>query len=102
MTDWGVVTVGPFRNRAAEVKQGRIGDLRYRILVHDGDSTMPPSRNAMPPMPRRLSATLGALGNHRIAQGPDLLDLDLDDIAGLEQDRRLAQEARRLPAFPSR
>ncbi len=39
VTDWGVVTVGPFRNRAASVKKGESETLRYRILVHDGDLT---------------------------------------------------------------
>jgi hypothetical protein len=36
VTDWGVVTVGPFRNRACEVRKGEKATLRYRILVHDG------------------------------------------------------------------
>ncbi|MGE3830270.1 MAG: PmoA family protein [Parvibaculaceae bacterium] len=36
VTDWGVVTVGPFRNRACEVRKGETATLRYRILVHDG------------------------------------------------------------------
>ena len=37
VTDWGVVTVGPFRNRAASVAKGQSETLRYRILVHDGE-----------------------------------------------------------------
>jgi hypothetical protein len=39
VTDWGVVTVGSFRNRAANVKKGESATLRYRILVHDGELT---------------------------------------------------------------
>jgi len=36
VTDWGVVTVGPFRNKARDVKKGEAARLRYRVLVHDG------------------------------------------------------------------
>jgi hypothetical protein len=36
VSDWGVVTVGPFRNRAREVTKGGSTALRYRLLVHDG------------------------------------------------------------------
>jgi len=36
VTDWGVVTVGPFRNKARDVQKGESTTLRYRVLVHDG------------------------------------------------------------------
>jgi hypothetical protein len=38
VTDWGVVTVGPFRKERREILKGRETSLRYRVLVHDGDS----------------------------------------------------------------
>lgn len=38
MTDWGVVTVGPFRNRGRKLEKGTSIRLRYRVLVHDGDA----------------------------------------------------------------
>lgn len=37
VTDWGVVTVGPFRKRALKVEKGASIRLRYKVLVHDGD-----------------------------------------------------------------
>jgi Methane oxygenase PmoA len=36
VTDWGVVTVGPFRNHARAVRKGESTALHYRVLVHDG------------------------------------------------------------------
>jgi hypothetical protein len=36
VSDWGVVTVGPFRNHAREVIKGGSTALRYRLLAHDG------------------------------------------------------------------
>jgi hypothetical protein len=41
VTDWGVVTVGPVRNKAREVKRGEATTLRYRVLVHDGAQNGP-------------------------------------------------------------
>jgi Methane oxygenase PmoA len=38
VTDWGVVTGGPFRNRSHKVEKGASIRLRYRVLVHDGDA----------------------------------------------------------------
>jgi hypothetical protein len=38
VADWGVVTVGPFRNNGRVVKQGQSLTARYRVLVHDGDA----------------------------------------------------------------
>lgn len=38
VTDWGVVTVGPFRNRGRKLEKGTSIRLRYRVLVHDGDA----------------------------------------------------------------
>jgi hypothetical protein len=38
VTDWGVMTVGPFRNRACKVEKGTSRRLRYRVLVHDGNA----------------------------------------------------------------
>ncbi|MEJ8570473.1 DUF6807 family protein [Microbaculum marinum] len=38
VTDWGVVTVGPFRNERREIRRGETTTLRYRVLVHDGDA----------------------------------------------------------------
>lgn len=37
VTDWGVVTVGPFRFEKRQIPQGASMTLRYRVLVHDGD-----------------------------------------------------------------
>jgi len=37
VSDWGVVTVGPFRNQARPVRKGQSLTLRYRVLAHDGD-----------------------------------------------------------------
>lgn len=37
VTDWGVVTVGPFRKERREIPRGGSTTLRYRVLVHDGD-----------------------------------------------------------------
>jgi Family of unknown function (DUF6807) len=37
VTDWGVVTVGPFRKEKRPVRRGKPVRLRYRALVHDGD-----------------------------------------------------------------
>ena len=37
VTDWGVVTVGPFRFEKREIRQGESMTLRYRVLVHDGE-----------------------------------------------------------------
>jgi Family of unknown function (DUF6807) len=37
VTDWGVVTVGPFRQTHREIPRGEAMVLRYRVLVHDGD-----------------------------------------------------------------
>jgi hypothetical protein len=38
VSDWGVVTVGPFRNQATTLRQHQSLTLRYRVLVHDGDT----------------------------------------------------------------
>ena len=37
VTEWGVVTVGPFRNTGRSVSNGHSSALSYRILVHDGE-----------------------------------------------------------------
>ena len=36
VSDWGVMTVGPFRLEQRHVKQGESMTLRYRVIVHDG------------------------------------------------------------------
>ena len=36
MSDWGVVTVGPFRNSRRDLRVGESMRLRYRVVVHDG------------------------------------------------------------------
>jgi hypothetical protein len=36
VTDWGVITVGPFRNDACALQKGQSTTLHYRVLVHDG------------------------------------------------------------------
>ena len=38
VSDWGVVTVGPFRLERREIPRGTTTSLRYRVLVHDGDA----------------------------------------------------------------
>jgi hypothetical protein len=38
VTDWGVVTVGPFRKEGRSVRKGEAVTVRYRVLVHDGDA----------------------------------------------------------------
>ena len=38
VTDWGVVTVGPFRKQARNVRKGELVTVRYRTVVHDGDT----------------------------------------------------------------
>ena len=38
VTDWGVVTVGPFRIKGRVVRQGESLTARYRVLIHDGDA----------------------------------------------------------------
>src|SRR5262249_21885090 len=38
VSDWGVITVGPFRNSARKVEKGTSIRLRYRVLVHDGNA----------------------------------------------------------------
>ncbi len=38
VSDWGVVTVGPFRLERREIPRGMTTSLRYRVLVHDGDA----------------------------------------------------------------
>ena len=37
VTDWGVVTVGPFRINGRLVRRGEHLVARYRVLVHDGE-----------------------------------------------------------------
>lgn len=37
VSDWGVVTVGPFRLEKRDIRQGETMALRYRVLLHDGD-----------------------------------------------------------------
>lgn len=37
VSDWGVITVGPFRLEKREIRQGDAMVLRYRVIVHDGD-----------------------------------------------------------------
>jgi len=39
VTDWGVVTVGPFRKEGRRVEKGQSVTVRYRTIVHDGDTT---------------------------------------------------------------
>ena len=36
VSDWGVVTTGPFRRQKRDLKKGETLQLRYRVLVHDG------------------------------------------------------------------
>ncbi|MFW6076357.1 MAG: DUF6807 family protein [Hyphomicrobiales bacterium] len=36
VTDWGVITVGPFRQNGRLVRRGEHLTARYRVLVHDG------------------------------------------------------------------
>ncbi|MEP0320944.1 DUF6807 family protein [Bauldia litoralis] len=38
VTDWGVVTVGPFRKEGRRVAKGQSVTVRYRTIVHDGDT----------------------------------------------------------------
>lgn len=38
VTDWGVVTVGPFRKQGRRVEKGQSVTVRYRAIVHDGDT----------------------------------------------------------------
>jgi len=38
VSDWGVITVGPFRTRGCVLKEGEEMRARYRVLVHDGDA----------------------------------------------------------------
>jgi hypothetical protein len=38
VTDWGVVTVGPFRLEGRRISRGESMTLRYRVIVHDGDA----------------------------------------------------------------
>ncbi len=39
VTDWGVVTVGPFRKAGRAVAKGQSVSVRYRTVVHDGDAS---------------------------------------------------------------
>jgi hypothetical protein len=39
VTDWGVVTVGPFRREARVLRLGEEMVLDYRLIVHDGDGS---------------------------------------------------------------
>lgn len=39
VTDWGVVTVGPFRKAGRAVAKGQSVTVRYRTVVHDGDAS---------------------------------------------------------------
>jgi hypothetical protein len=39
VTDWGVITVGPFRSKRRDIRRGESMLLRYRVLVHDGDAS---------------------------------------------------------------
>jgi hypothetical protein len=41
VADWGVVTVGPFREKALELDRSTSFESRYTVLVHDG----PPDRD---------------------------------------------------------
>lgn len=38
VTDWGVVTVGPFRKEGRTVRKGESVTVRYRTIIHDGDA----------------------------------------------------------------
>ena len=38
VSDWGVVTVGPFRKEGRLVQKGDTVSVRYRTIVHDGDA----------------------------------------------------------------
>jgi hypothetical protein len=38
VTDWGVVTIGPFRLKQRIVRKGDEIVARYRVIVHDGDA----------------------------------------------------------------
>jgi hypothetical protein len=38
VSNWGVVTVGPFRNTRRDLRVGESMQLRYRVIVHDGDA----------------------------------------------------------------
>jgi hypothetical protein len=38
VSNWGVITVGPFRNTRRDLRVGESMQLRYRVIVHDGDA----------------------------------------------------------------
>jgi hypothetical protein len=38
VTDWGVITVGPFRSTPLELKRGESFVSRYTVMVHDGEA----------------------------------------------------------------
>ena len=38
VTDWGVVTIGPFRLKQRVIRKGDEIVARYRVIVHDGDA----------------------------------------------------------------
>ena len=38
VTDWGVVTVGPFRKQGRRVGKGNSVTVRYRTIIHDSDT----------------------------------------------------------------
>jgi hypothetical protein len=38
VTDWGVVTVGPFRKQGRHIARGQSVTVRTRVVVHDGDT----------------------------------------------------------------
>jgi hypothetical protein len=38
VSDWGVITVGPFRLQRRDIRQGETMTLRYRVILHDGDA----------------------------------------------------------------
>ena len=55
VTDWGVVTVGPFRKTGRRVGKGESVTVRYRTIIHDGDT-------AAAGVARRYAGYAAALG----------------------------------------
>ncbi len=39
VTDWGVITVGPFRLHGQVVRRGEVFRARYRVAVYDGNKS---------------------------------------------------------------
>ncbi len=87
VTDWGVVTVGPFRKQGRHIARGQSVMVRTRVIVHDGDTATAGIANRHEAYVAALPLTVRPRRRRGLTGRADSFDEHLHHIAGPEEDR---------------